>query len=82
MYIHLRFFFFSATSNVIQIGYERIDGIWTWFDGRTYPSDVGYGLWGNIEPNNDVDCASFYVLTGKILDSYCTRSSQYVCMKQ
>ena len=64
------------------MGLERIDGIWTWFDGRIYPSDVGYGLWDPFDPNDDEDCAMFKTANGEIIDEHCGYIRQYVCMLQ
>ena len=74
---------YLQTDAHVFLGFERIAGIWRWFDGRTYPSLPGYGLWGGDSPNDDVDCARvnrWGKTSGILSDWACSIEERRVCM--
>ena len=69
----------------VHLGFERIDGTWRWFDGRTYPSEVGYGVWQSGQPNGDEDCALIHYGASpadSLYDVLCIYPYRRVCMIQ
>ena len=70
---------------LVFLGLERIDGTWRWFDGRTYPSEAGYGVWSSSDPNENTDCAVMHYggsPTGSLHDLTCSYSGRRICMIQ
>ena len=66
----------------MYLGLERINGTWRWFDERTYPSEAGYGVWSEGEPNSDEDCAVMSDGWDGLYDMPCSDTCRRVCMMQ